>query len=212
MSRRAGDRRPREAFLSAPSAVLRGAPRFIVRPQFIVKGKGRGKGTGKGRERHGGRSRLVALGAAADDVTMTSPKQKAPREFHPALRVVMMPRDANQYGSIFGGVILSYIDQSGFIEARKHGNHRWVTASIETVNFHAPVEVGDVVNFLTATERTGTTSVRVRVRVEAERYATEELAAVTEATLTMVAVDGEGHPIPFRSPPSVEPPRRGVRS
>ncbi|MEE8246325.1 MAG: hotdog domain-containing protein, partial [Alphaproteobacteria bacterium] len=46
-----------------------------------------------------------------------------------ALRVVMLPRDTNQYGTIFGGVILSYIDQAGFIEARRHGRHRWVTAS-----------------------------------------------------------------------------------
>ena len=55
-----------------------------------------------------------------------------------ALSVVMMPKDVNAYGSIFGGIILSYIDQAGFIEARKHGVHRWVTASIERVDFEAP--------------------------------------------------------------------------
>ncbi len=43
-----------------------------------------------------------------------------------ALSVIMMPRDSNVYGTIFGGIILSYIDQAGFVEARKHGNHRWV--------------------------------------------------------------------------------------
>ena len=123
--------------------------------------------------------------------------------FEPALRVIMMPADSNQYGSIFGGVILSLIDQAGFIEARKHGNHRWVTVSLEEVIFHAPVQVGDVVALLTATERTGTTSVKVRVRVEAERYMTRDTVLVTEASLTMVSINAACKPIPFNSPSTV---------
>jgi acyl-CoA thioesterase YciA len=126
-------------------------------------------------------------------------------EFQTALRVVMMPRDANNYGSIFGGVILSYIDQAGYIEARKHGTHRWVTASIERVDFKSPVQMGDVVSFLTQTEATGTSSVKVRVRVEAERFTTGEVALVTEARMTMVAVDVNCRPIPFRLPPTLGP-------
>ena len=124
-------------------------------------------------------------------------------EFQTALRVVMMPRDANNYGSIFGGVILSYIDQAGYIEARKHGVHRWVTASIERVDFKSPVQMGDVVSFNTATEATGTSSVKVRIRVEAERFNSGEIALVTEARMTMVAVDATCRPIPFRSPPTL---------
>ncbi|HRP62983.1 MAG TPA: hotdog domain-containing protein [Phycisphaerales bacterium] len=123
--------------------------------------------------------------------------------FRPALRVVMMPRDANQYGSIFGGVILSYIDQAGFIEARRHGVHRWVTVSIDKVEFHAPVQIGDVVTFLAATESTGTSSVKVRIRVEAERHTTGDIVRVTEAALTMVSINAAGRPIPFNSPPTV---------
>ena len=123
---------------------------------------------------------------------------------HTALRVVMMPRDTNQYGTIFGGVILSYIDQAGFIEARRHGQHRWVTASIEAVQFTAPVFMGDVVSLMTCTESTGTSSVKVRVRVDAERYDTGKPVTVTEATLSMVSVDAAGRPIPFSSPPSVQ--------
>jgi len=124
-------------------------------------------------------------------------------EFYPALRVVMMPRDANNYGSIFGGVVLSYIDQAGYIQARRHGIHRWVTASIDHVDFKAPVHVGDVVSFLTRTESTGTSSVKVRVRVESERYATGNAVYVTEAQLTMVAVNAAGKPIPFNSSPTL---------
>jgi hypothetical protein len=72
-----------------------------------------------------------------------------------ALRVTMMPRDTNHYGTIFGGVILSLIDQAGFVEARTHGSHRWVTAAIDRVEFVAPVQVGDVVSLLTKTVRDG---------------------------------------------------------
>ena len=141
---------------------------------------------------------------------MTKDHSSDEQQFQPALRVVMMPRDTNSYGTIFGGVILSYIDQAGFIEARKHGVHRWVTASIDRVDFHAPVLTGDVVALLTATESKGTTSVKVKVRVEAERFASGETVQVTEARMTMVAIDGTGKPIPFRSPPSVEVPKAEV--
>ncbi len=126
-------------------------------------------------------------------------------EFQTALRVVMMPRDTNQFGTIFGGVILSYIDQAGFIEARRHGLHRWVTVSIDHVDFSAPVLTGDVISLQTATVRTGTSSVTVKVCVIAERDTTRKLVPVTEAVLTMVAVDHRGRPIPFTSPPSIRP-------
>lgn len=121
---------------------------------------------------------------------------------NPALRVIMLPRDTNQYGTVFGGVILSYIDQAGFIEARKHGVHRWVTVAIDRVEFRAPIHVGDVVSFLTQTLRTGRTSVTVRVSVEAERFASAERVPVTEAQLVMVAVNEHGDAIPFDTPPT----------
>ena len=120
-----------------------------------------------------------------------------------ALRVVTMPRETNQYGTIFGGVILSYIDQAGFVEARTHGNHRWVTASIDRVDFHAPVHLGDIVSFYTSTQRVGTKSVTVKVCVEAERYESQQTVAVTEAAITLVSVNADGKPIPFDSPASV---------
>lgn len=129
-------------------------------------------------------------------------------DFHTALRVVMMPRDANHYGTIFGGIVLSYIDQAAFIEARRHGMHRWVTVSVDRVEFRAPVYIGDVVSFLTTTERTGTSSVQVRIRVEAERHDAAEIVHVTEASLTMVSVDANGKPVPFRSPATVQPMTR----
>jgi acyl-CoA thioesterase YciA len=122
---------------------------------------------------------------------------------HLAIRVHMMPKDTNVAGTIFGGVILSLIDQAGFYQVRRHGLHRWVTVSMDAVKFHRPVWPGDVVSLYTSTERTGRTSVRVRVRVLAERFQTGETVDVTAACLTMVSVDCSGSPIPFTDPPSL---------
>jgi acyl-CoA thioesterase YciA len=117
-----------------------------------------------------------------------------------ALRVVTMPKDTNQYGTIFGGVILSYIDQAGFVEARRFGTHKWVTVALERVEFKQPVHLGDVVVFYANTTRVGTTSVTIRVEVEAERYSSGAVVPVTEASITLVSVDASGKPIPFRTP------------
>ena len=119
------------------------------------------------------------------------------------LRALMMPADTNHQGTVFGGVILSRIDQAGYLEARKNGRHRWVTASIDQVNFVAPVYDGDTVSFKTRTIRTGTSSVTVEIRVEAERHSTGDVVQVTNANLTMVSVNAAGIPIPFNSPPTI---------
>ena len=120
-----------------------------------------------------------------------------PEEFKPALRFMPMPRDTNVYGTIFGGVILSWIDQAGFVEARRHAKCRWVTASIERVDFRSPVKVGDLVRLLTRPHRSGKSSLEVEVRVDAERWENGETAEVTTARLTMVAVDEDGRPFPW---------------
>ncbi|MFT5422528.1 MAG: acyl-CoA thioesterase YciA [Phycisphaerales bacterium] len=124
-----------------------------------------------------------------------------------SLRVMTMPRDTNIYGTIFGGVILSYIDQAGFVEAKRHATLRWVTASVERVDFHAPVISGDIVNLYTRTHRKGTTSITVCVDVDAERWSTGETTNVTHATVTLVAVDENGKPIPFNPPHDPQPPQ-----
>jgi len=120
-----------------------------------------------------------------------------------ALCVIMMPRDSNVYGTIFGGIILSYIDQAGFIEARKHGTHRWLTVAIDKVDFQQPVHIGDVVRFYTSTVKTGRSSVVIEITVEAERFKTAKRQQVTKAVMTMVSVDESGKSIPFSSPSSV---------
>jgi len=122
-----------------------------------------------------------------------------------ALKAVMMPRDTNPYGTIFGGVTMSYIDQAGVVGARRAIRRSgWpiqplVTVAMNGVEFHEPVFVGDVVSFFTEVARVGRTSMTVRVTVETERE--EETVKLTEAEVTYVAVklDGEGRkPVPIR--------------
>ena len=117
----------------------------------------------------------------------------------PAIRVVMMPRDTNALGTIFGGVILSHIDLAAAIEAHRYHAGRLVTVAMDKVVFKKPVMVGDLVSFFTETERVGTTSVTVRVSVWAQRrFGAIERIPVTEALVTLVAVDDRFQKAPLR--------------
>jgi len=118
---------------------------------------------------------------------------------HPAIRVVLMPKDTNAHGTIFGGVILSYIDLAGAIEVRKHTTKPIVTVAMHEVVFVAPVFVGDIVSFYTNLVRVGKTSITVKVAVEAERVNhPRERVRVTEAEVVYVAVDENRRPVPVR--------------
>ena len=129
-------------------------------------------------------------------------------ERNPAIRVLLLPKDTNAYGTIFGGVILSNIDLASAIEARKVAAHRYVTKAMREVEFLEPVFLGDIVSFYTETLRIGRTSITVRVTVEAERWGTTpipgggpghgETVKVTEAEVVLVAVNDQGRPVPIR--------------
>src|SRR5689334_6570520 len=118
----------------------------------------------------------------------------------PAIRITLLPRDTNSQGTVFGGIILSYIDMAGAIEAhRRTKMQRFVTVAMREVIFHKPVLVGDLVSFYAETIRVGTTSITVRVIVEAERLvASSEPIRVTEAEVVYVAVDENRRKIPIR--------------
>src|SRR5437773_3455376 len=110
-----------------------------------------------------------------------------------AIQVVMMPRDTNPHGTIFGGVILSYLDQAGAIGARREvvraggAQPFLVTVAINRVEFRKPVLVGDVVRFLTRLVRIGRTSITMHIAVEVERG--QEILQVTEAEVVYVGID-----------------------
>jgi acyl-CoA thioesterase YciA len=123
-----------------------------------------------------------------------------PSERIPAIKVLMLPKDTNALGTIFGGVIASHIDLASAVEARKAAPHRYVAKVMREVVFHEPVFVGDIVSFFTETARIGRTSITVRVEVEAERWGSGhgERVKVTGAEVVLVAVDAAGRPIPIR--------------
>ena len=123
-----------------------------------------------------------------------------PGGLQPAIRVVMMPRDANYLGTIFGGVILSSLDLAGAVEAGQRSDRKLVTAAMHEVKFIAPVFVGDLVSFYTETIKIGSTSITVRVTVEATRaLAPHETARVTQADVVYVAIDEGGKPVRVQS-------------
>ena len=114
----------------------------------------------------------------------------------PAIRVLMMPRDTNAHGTIFGGHILSLIDQAGAVAAHGVGARKVVTVAVREVVFKAPVHVGDIVSCYAHVVRRGTTSLTVRVRVMAEDPVARECVEVTTAELVYVHVDENGVPNP----------------
>jgi acyl-CoA thioesterase YciA len=129
----------------------------------------------------------------------TTPPIESPSSRYLAIRSVMMPRDTNALGSVFGGHILSLIDLAAGQHARTISPKRSVTKVMREVNFVSPVFVGDSVSFYTSTLRVGTTSVAVRVEVEAQRGVDSiTTCSVTSAEVVMVAVDHENNPISVR--------------
>jgi acyl-CoA thioesterase YciA len=108
-----------------------------------------------------------------------------------AIRLTMMPRDTNAHGTVFGGIILSYIDVAGGVEAVRHTKHdRFVTVAMKEVIFHEPVFIGDLVSFYAETVKVGNTSIAVHVEVEAERFGAHgQVVKVTSADLIYVAIN-----------------------
>ena len=108
-----------------------------------------------------------------------------------AIRLTMMPRDTNAHGTVFGGVILSYIDVAGGVEAVRHTKHdRFVTVAMQEIIFHEPVFIGDLVSFYATTTKVGRTSITIHVDVEAERFGSQgQKVRVTSAEVTFVAIN-----------------------
>ena len=129
---------------------------------------------------------------------MKTPVGGGVRRKEPSIRVVLMPKDTNAHGTIFGGVILSYIDQAAAVEAKMHGASFIVPVAMREVVFHEPVYVGDLVSFYTDVVRIGRTSITVSVEVFAQRgEGTGQMVKVTQAEVTFVNLDEKRKPIPI---------------
>jgi acyl-CoA thioesterase YciA len=121
--------------------------------------------------------------------------EKLPEGKHATLRVMPMPADANQNGDIFGGWIMSQVDIAGGVLAGRIARGRVATVAVKEFVFKHPVQIGDVLSFYAEVVRIGNTSITINVEVYAERKPdTPTVVKVTEATLTYVAIDGNGQP------------------
>jgi acyl-CoA thioesterase YciA len=112
----------------------------------------------------------------------------------PAIRVVAMPADANAYGDIFGGWLLSLMDNGAGLTAARRAKGRAVTVAMDGMVFHAPVKVGDEVSVYTEIERVGRTSITIAVEAYRRHRSEEQATKVTEAKFTFVAIDDAGKP------------------
>ena len=127
---------------------------------------------------------------------MTS-KPKPPSS-EPAIRVVMMPRDTNAEGTIFGGVILSLIDQAAYVEAVRQAHRRYVTVAMDKIEFLQPVFVGDVLSLYAQAVKVGRSSMTIKVRVSARRRLNpDQIVGVTEAEVVFVALNDDNKPAPI---------------
>ncbi len=113
----------------------------------------------------------------------------------------MQPTDANGYGNVHGGAIMRFVDEAAGAVAIRHVRGRAVTASIEHMDFKAPVHIGDLVTVTAYMTYVGKTSMEVECQVAAENFVTGEVRAVSTCTLTFVAIDSSGHPVP--APPLI---------
>ncbi|MFH0821313.1 MAG: acyl-CoA thioesterase [Pseudomonadota bacterium] len=109
--------------------------------------------------------------------------------------VQMNPEDANPVGNVHGGVIMKYVDTAAGAVAIRHARRNCVTASIDRLDFHHPVFVGDLLILKASINLVGRSSIEVGVRVEAENLRTAEVRHTASAYLTFVALDDNGRPV-----------------
>ena len=108
-----------------------------------------------------------------------------------------MPRDANPYGDIFGGWLMSLMDNAAGLVAARRTRGRAVTVAMDGVQFHEPVKVGDEVSVYGEIEKIGRTSITIEVEAWRRPRHLEEASKVTEAKFTFVAIDEQGRPRPI---------------
>jgi acyl-CoA thioesterase YciA len=112
------------------------------------------------------------------------------------VRTIAMPADTNANGDIFGGWVMSRMDQAGGIAGVDRAQGRVVTIAVEAMTFFRPVKVGDVLSVYTEIVSVGRTSMKIQVEAWAKRFRTTLHEKVTDATFTFVAIDDEGRPRP----------------
>jgi acyl-CoA thioesterase YciA len=120
-----------------------------------------------------------------------------PPDRQPAIRVTAMPADANAYGDIFGGWLMSLMDSAAGLVAARYAHGRAVTIAVEGMKFHAPVAVGDEVSVYADLVAVGRTSMTIEVEAWRRGRHEEEQCRVTQAKFVFVAIDADRRPRPI---------------
>ncbi len=110
------------------------------------------------------------------------------------VRLIAMPKDTNANGDIFGGWVMSMMDQAGGIAGVIRAKGRVVTVKVDAMTFIRPMQVGDVLSIYALVESIGRTSMKIKLEAWATRFRTDFSEKVTDAIFTFVAVDDQGKP------------------
>ena len=128
--------------------------------------------------------------------------KRAPKHSHVVMTEMILPQHTNPMGSVFGGVILSWVDIAAAIAAQRHAQKPVVTASIDAMHFLAPIKLGWVVSIKASVNYVSKSSCEVGVRIDAEDPFSQEMFHTASAYVTMVALNSHGRPTAM---PSLEP-------
>ncbi|MEO5492957.1 MAG: acyl-CoA thioesterase [Sphingomonas sp.] len=123
-----------------------------------------------------------------------APMTETPPNREPSIRVTAMPADANAYGDIFGGWLMSLMDSAAGLIAARHSHGRAVTIAMDGMQFHAPVHIGDEVSVYAELVKVGRTSMTIAVQAWARDRHGDAFRRVTEAHFTFVAIDADRKP------------------
>ncbi|TDR93626.1 (3S)-malyl-CoA thioesterase [Enterovirga rhinocerotis] len=134
-----------------------------------------------------------------------SPHARTPTADQPSgkltIRTIAMPADTNANGDIFGGWVMSRMDQAGGIAGVERAQGRVVTVAVDAMTFIQPMKVGDVLSVYTRVIHVGRTSMKIAIEAWATRFRTDITEKVTDATFTFVAIDEDGRPVPVPPQP-----------
>jgi acyl-CoA hydrolase len=123
---------------------------------------------------------------------------------------LVLPNDTNELGNLLGGTLMHWIDIAAAIAAQRHADRVCVTASVDELNFHHPIRLGDVVTLQASVNRAFRTSMEIGVMVTAESRSGHDSRRANNAYLTFVAIDDSGKPVnvPAVTPESEDEIRR----
>jgi acyl-CoA hydrolase len=124
-----------------------------------------------------------------------SRKQKSPRESYVSMTELVLPNDTNTLNNLMGGRLMHWMDVVSAIAGQKHCNSIVVTASVDNISFRSPIQLGNVVTLKARVTRAFSTSVEVRIDVDAENIPEGKKVASNSAYFTFVAVDKSGNPV-----------------